>query len=386
MKCARRADGWWRSWMQSARVGAPAVCSIASTSSRKGRLNSSIPLSWSHKFNFSSLVFQPHTTTQLMTQEATLFARRVYVGGLPPSANEQTIGVFFNQVMAVIGGNTAGPGDAVCSVCMNHEQRFALVEFRLAEEASNAMALDGILFEGVPVKVRRPTDYNLSLAAGLGPSQPSRKLNLAAVGLTAGSDGGGLEDPDRIFVGGLPYFYSEAQVRELLESFGPLRGFDLVKDRETGNSKGYAFCVYLNTTVTDIACAALNGTKMEDKTLTVRRANESASQPRPEQLSILLKAQRQVQMQKLANPVGAAPTKVVCLVQVVSADELKDDEAYEDIKDDMRQEACRYGNLVKVVIPRPDPSGHPVTGVGKVFLEYADVYSATRAKMALHGR
>ncbi|CAD6252887.1 unnamed protein product [Miscanthus lutarioriparius] len=315
---------------------------------------------------FQFLVFQPHTTTQLMTQE--------------------TIGVFFNQVMAVIGGNTAGPGDAVCSVCMNHEQRFALVEFRLAEEASNAMALDGILFEGVPVKVRRPTDYNLSLAAGLGLSQPSRKLNLAAVGLTAGSDGGGLEDPDRIFVGGLPYFYSEAQVRELLESFGPLRGFDLVKDRETGNSKGYAFCVYLNTTVTDIACAALNGTKMEDKTLTVRRANESASQPRPEQLSILLKAQRQVQMQKLANPVGAAPTKVVCLVQVVSADELKDDEAYEDIKDDMRQEACRYGNLVKVVIPRPDPSGHPVTGVGKVFLEYADVYSATRAKMALHGR
>jgi len=180
---------------------------------------------------------------------------------------------------------------------MNREQRFALVEFRLTEEASNAMALDGILFEGVPVKVRRPTDYYLSLAAALGPSQPSRKLNLAAVGLTAGSDGGGLEDPDRIFVGGLPYFYSEAQVRELLESFGPLRGFDLVKDRETGNSKGYAFCVYLNTNVTDIACAVLNGTKMEDKTLTVRRANQSASQPRPEQLSILLKAQRQVQMQ-----------------------------------------------------------------------------------------
>ena len=24
----------------------------------------------------------------------------------------------------------------------------------------------------------------------------------------------------------------------------PLRGFDLVKDRDTGNSKGYGFCVY----------------------------------------------------------------------------------------------------------------------------------------------
>jgi hypothetical protein len=67
-------------------------------------------------------------------------------------------------------------------------------------------------------------------------------------------------------------------------------------------------------------------------------------------------------VQKLANPVDAAPTTVVCLGQVVSADELKDDEKYEDIMDDMRQEACRYGisiiyslfwffNLVSVVHP-----------------------------------
>lgn len=33
------------------------------------------------------------------------------------------------------------------------------------------------------MKVRRPTDYNPSLAATLGPSQPSPHLNLAAVGL-----------------------------------------------------------------------------------------------------------------------------------------------------------------------------------------------------------
>jgi hypothetical protein len=47
-------------------------------------------------------------------------------------------------------------------------------------------------------------------------------------------------------------------------------------------------------------------------------------------------------VQKLAHPVGAAPTKVVCLVHVVSADELED-EVYEDIMDDMREEARRYG-------------------------------------------
>uniref|UniRef100_A0A453HTT5 Splicing factor U2af large subunit n=1 Tax=Aegilops tauschii subsp. strangulata TaxID=200361 RepID=A0A453HTT5_AEGTS len=241
---------------------------------------------------FNPLVMQP----QAMTQQATRHARRVYVGGLPPSANEQSVAIYFNQVMAAIGGNTAGPGDAVLNVYINHDKKFAFVEMRSVEEASNAMALDGILFEGAPVKVRRPTDYNPSLAAALGPSQPSSNLNLAAVGLTPGS-AGGLEGPDRIFVGGLPYYFTEAQVRELLESFGPLRGFDLVKDRETGNSKGYAFCVYQDLNVTDIACAALNGIKMGDKTLTVRRANQGSAQPRPEQENILLQAQQQVQLQ-----------------------------------------------------------------------------------------
>ncbi|KAL5204465.1 hypothetical protein ABZP36_009336 [Zizania latifolia] len=331
---------------------------------------------------FNPLVIQP----QAMTQQATRHARRVYVGGLPPTANEHTVAVFFNQVMAAIGGNTAGPGDAVLNVYINHDKKFAFVEMRSVEEASNAMALDGIMLEGAPVKVRRPTDYNPSLAAALGPSQPNPNLNLAAVGLTPGS-AGGLEGPDRIFVGGLPYYFTEAQVRELLESFGPLRGFDLVKDRETGNSKGYAFCIYEDLKVTDIACAALNGVKMGDKTLTVRRANQGASQPRPEQENILLQAQQQVQMQRLMYQVGGAlPTKVVCLTQVVSADELRDDEEYEDIVQDMREEGGKYGNLVKVVIPRPDPSGAPVAGVGRVFLEFADTESSSKAKNGMHGR
>ena len=36
------------------------------------------------------------------------------------------------------------------------------------EETSNAMALDGIMFEGVSVRVRRPNDYNPAAAASPG--------------------------------------------------------------------------------------------------------------------------------------------------------------------------------------------------------------------------
>ncbi|CAA0825122.1 Splicing factor U2af large subunit B [Striga hermonthica] len=232
-----------------------------------------------------------------VTQQATRFARKVYVGGLPPLANEQTVSRFFSHVMNAIGGNSAGPGDAVVNVYINHEKKFAFVEMRTVEEASNAMALDGIAFEGVSVRVKRPTDYSPSQAACLGPSQPGPYLNLAAAGLTPGmsteADGA-----DRIFLGGVPYYFSETQIKELLQHFGPLRGLDLVKDRDTGNSKGYGFCIYKDPSVTDIACAALNGLKVGDKTLTVRRATISGHL-KPEQSDTLVQAREQIAMQVL---------------------------------------------------------------------------------------
>ncbi|KAK4386624.1 Splicing factor U2af large subunit A [Sesamum angolense] len=336
---------------------------------------------------------------QAMTQQATRHARRVYVGGLPPLANEQTISRFFSHVMNAVGGNSAGPGDAVVNVYINHEKKFAFVEMRTVEEASNAMALDGIVFEGVSVRVRRPTDYNPSLAAPLGPSQPSPYLNLAAAGLTPGMTGE-VEGADRIFLGGVPYYFSEAQIKELLESFGPLRGFDLVKDRDTGNSKGYGFCIYKDPSVTDIACAALNGLKVGDKTLTVRRATISG-QLKSEQEYILAQAQQHIAMQKMAlgagvmNLPGGAiesvvnveiPTKILCLTEVVTVDELMDDGEYEEILEDMREECQKFGELIDVVIPRPSPNATQGEGIGKVFLEYADSAGCTKAKSALSGR
>lgn len=94
--------------------------------------------------------------------------------------------------------------------------------------------------------------------------------------------------------------------------------------------------------VTDIACMALNGMKMGDKTLTVRRATASG-QAKPDQVSVLAQAQQQIAMQRMAltgsnmTPLGTPapapglglppppplpatgenPTKVLCLSQVL---------------------------------------------------------------------
>ena len=126
------------------------------------------------------------------------------------------------------------PGDPVLNVYMNQEKKFAFVEFRTVEECSNAMGLDGVMMEGVGLRVRRPNDYNQAVAATLGPTGPSPALNLAAIGITpgqGGSSGGGggggggnnvppEDQGNRLFIGGLPYFLTEPMVRELVEAFG----------------------------------------------------------------------------------------------------------------------------------------------------------------------
>lgn len=63
------------------------------------------------------------------------------------------ISICFHKYPAFVVGWFLNPfslfcaGDAVVNVYINHEKKFAFVEMRSVEEASNAMALDGIIFE-----------------------------------------------------------------------------------------------------------------------------------------------------------------------------------------------------------------------------------------------
>jgi len=84
--------------------------------------------------------------------------------------------------------------------------------------------------------------------------------------------------------------FTVTQVKELLMSFGQLRAFNLVKDSATGLSKGYAFCEYVDVSMTDQAIAGLNGMQLGDKKLIVQRASVGAKNP-------MIGAQAPVQIQ-----------------------------------------------------------------------------------------
>lgn len=68
-------------------------------------------------------------------------------------------------------------------------------------------------------------------------------------------------------------------------------------------------------------------------------------------------------LQRLQN--SGLPTEVLCLLNMVMPEELVDDEDYEEILEDIREECCKYGSVRSIEIPRP-VDGVEVPGCGKV--------------------
>ena len=58
-------------------------------------------------------------------------------------------------------------------------------------------------------------------------------------------------------------------------------------------------------------------------------------------------------------------TEVLCLLNMVTEEELIDDDEYEEILEDVREECNKYGQVKSVEIPRPI-KGVEVPGVEKV--------------------
>ncbi|OWF52954.1 Splicing factor U2AF 50 kDa subunit [Mizuhopecten yessoensis] len=293
-------------------------------------------------------------------------ARRLYVGNIPFGVTEEAMMDFFNHQMKMTGLAQAD-GSPVIAVQINLDKNFAFLEFRSVDETTQAMAFDGINFQGQSLKIRRPRDYQPLPGMAETPT-----VNVPGVVSTVVQD-----SPHKIFIGGLPNYLNEDQVKELLTSFGPLKAFNLVKDSATGLSKGYAFCEYVDVTITDQACAGLNGMQLGDKKLIVQRASVGAKNAQ---------APVQLQIPGLNMTQGSGPaTEVLCLMNMVAPEELEDEEEYEDILEDVKEECGKYGIVRSIEVPRPI-KGVEVPGCGKIFVEFNSIIDCQKAQQALTGR
>src|SRR5208337_4224910 len=83
-----------------------------------------------------------------------------------------------------------------------------------------------------------------------------------------------------LYVGNLPHSTTEAELRTAFEAHGAVEKVSIVTDRETGRARGFAFVEMANASEADKAIAALNGTELGGRTLTINEAKPKTDRPR----------------------------------------------------------------------------------------------------------
>lgn len=76
----------------------------------------------------------------------------------------------------------------------------------------------------------------------------------------------------KLYVGNLPFNTTEDELRELFGQAGQVVTVDLIKDRDTGNSKGFAFVTMSSQSEAEKAMGLFNGYSLGNRELKVNPA------------------------------------------------------------------------------------------------------------------
>ena len=76
----------------------------------------------------------------------------------------------------------------------------------------------------------------------------------------------------KLYVGNLSYNTSEDDLRDLFAQAGTVKSATLIRDRDTGRSKGFAFVEMGTQQEAEKAISQFHGTQFQDRTLTVNMA------------------------------------------------------------------------------------------------------------------
>ena len=79
-----------------------------------------------------------------------------------------------------------------------------------------------------------------------------------------------------IYVGNLSYSTMESDLRELFEQYGAVDKAAVIKDRDSGRSKGFGFVEMPDQAEAEAAINGLNGTEDQGRKLVVNQARDKS--------------------------------------------------------------------------------------------------------------
>jgi len=305
--------------------------------------------------------------------------RRVYCGGFAPDMTEQQLRDFFDQTLKKIPGRVVTPGVnefATKSVNINRDKNYAFIEFFDKDDSTIVISMDGIVFNGQALALRRPKEYHEAITSGQLMEEVPKLLAIPGMAAQQVPDG-----PDKLFMGNIPLSLTDTDVRTFASSYGSIAAFHLAKEPGTNISKGYAFFKYEDPSVAEDAAEGLNGITIGLNLIICQLVSKGKSSGGPG--GLLTYEQTAPTPASLGLSAPLPPTKVLVLQNMVTRQELQDDQEYSDIVEDITVEMGKYGAVVSVFIPRP---GKDAAIIGKVFCEFAELQGAQSAEKGMKGK
>jgi RNA recognition motif-containing protein len=77
---------------------------------------------------------------------------------------------------------------------------------------------------------------------------------------------------NKLYVGNLGYGLGDSDLEKLFTTYGSVRSAQVIKDRDTGRSKGFGFVEMGSDQEAQAAITALNGKEVDGRTLVVNEA------------------------------------------------------------------------------------------------------------------
>ena len=84
----------------------------------------------------------------------------------------------------------------------------------------------------------------------------------------------------KVFVGGLSWGTTDMSLQEAFEVFGEVTEARVIKDRDTGRSRGFGFVTFSDDDAADRAIAEMNETELDGRSIRVNEAQDRRG-PRP---------------------------------------------------------------------------------------------------------
>ncbi len=82
-----------------------------------------------------------------------------------------------------------------------------------------------------------------------------------------------------IYIGGLAGSVTETELRDAFAAFGEVSSVNIIKDKFSGQSKGFGFVEMLNNSEADKAMKGLNGSRLKDQVIRLSQAKPPSKRP-----------------------------------------------------------------------------------------------------------